>query len=95
MQLAGDPGMVASRDEGSRRDFRLHPAGKPPSRDIDDRICIAVEHLANFPQMGRSGRVPGTRELVITRTPYIAVYQITGETIRIERVLHGAQQLPS
>lgn len=63
--------------------------------DIDDRICIAVEHLANFPQMGRSGRVPGTRELVITRTPYIAVYQITGETIRIERVLHGAQQLPS
>lgn len=31
--------------------------------DIDDRIEIAVEGLAKFPEMGRSGRVEGTRSL--------------------------------
>lgn len=44
--------------------------------------------------MGREGRVEGTRELVIDRSPYIAVYSILGETVRILRVLHGAQKWP-
>jgi len=38
--------------------------------------------------------VLGTRELVISRTPYIAAYCITGDTVRILRVLQGAQQWP-
>jgi plasmid stabilization system protein ParE len=44
--------------------------------------------------MGRPGRIEGTRELVISRTPYIAAYRIGGDTVRILRVLHGAQQWP-
>jgi len=47
-----------------------------------------------FPEMGRPGRVDGTRELVIQRTSYIAAYRITGTTVRILRVLHGAQMWP-
>lgn len=35
----------------------------------DDRIEKAIETLLRFPQSGRSGRVEGTRELVITGTP--------------------------
>jgi plasmid stabilization system protein ParE len=50
--------------------------------------------LAQFPVMRRSGRIEGTRELVISGTPYIATYGVDGETIRILRVLHGAQQWP-
>ena len=42
----------------------------------------------------RPGRVAGTRELVITGTPYVAAYAVTAETIRILRVLHGAQRWP-
>jgi addiction module RelE/StbE family toxin len=61
---------------------------------IDDRIRTRVMGLAQFPQMGRPGRIEGTRELVISGTPYIAAYQIDGETVRILRVLHGAQQWP-
>ena len=48
-------------------------------------------HLA---ESGRPGRVPGTRELVIPRTPYVAAYALTRDCIRILRVLHGAQMWP-
>lgn len=61
---------------------------------IDDRIVAAARRLRDFPESGRSGRVAGTRELVITGTPYVAAYQVTGETVRILRVLHGSQQWP-
>ncbi|WP_229518234.1 type II toxin-antitoxin system RelE/ParE family toxin [Paraburkholderia terrae] len=61
---------------------------------VDDRIRTQVRQLLQFPETGRPGRVEGTRELVISRTPYIAAYRITGDTVRILRVLHGAQQWP-
>jgi addiction module RelE/StbE family toxin len=61
---------------------------------VDDRIRIGVEGLARFPLMGRPGRIDGTRELVISNTPYVAAYRIAGDTVRILRVLHGAQQWP-
>ena len=61
---------------------------------VDDRIRQQVEGLIKFPEMGRRGRIEGTRELIIQRTPYIAAYCIVGETIRILRVLHGAQMWP-
>jgi toxin ParE1/3/4 len=61
---------------------------------VDDRIRIQVGSLERFPESGRPGRVDATRELVIDRTPYIAAYRIVGHTVRILRVLHGAQQWP-
>jgi toxin ParE1/3/4 len=61
---------------------------------VDDRIRAQVAGLARFPKAGRSGRVEGTRELVIHRTPYIVAYSIARNTVRILRVLHGAQQWP-
>ena len=61
---------------------------------IDNRIEDVVEALIKMPGMGRPGRIEGTRELIIDRTPYIVAYFISGETIRILRVPHGAQQWP-
>jgi toxin ParE1/3/4 len=61
---------------------------------VDDRIRAQVRRLARYPESGRLGRVAGTRELVIHRTPYIAAYRVVGDTVRILRVLHGAQQWP-
>ncbi|MEO8725558.1 MAG: type II toxin-antitoxin system RelE/ParE family toxin [Acidobacteriaceae bacterium] len=61
---------------------------------VDDRIRAQVEGLREFPEIGRPGRIDGTRELIIQRTPYIAVYHIDREVVRILRVLHGAQQWP-
>ena len=61
---------------------------------VDDRIRQQVEELRKFPKIGRPGRIDGTRDLIIQRTPYIAAYRIAGKTIRILRVLHGAQMWP-
>jgi len=61
---------------------------------VDDRIEEAVERLVRFPMSGRIGRVDGTRELVIDRTPYIAAYRIADRKIRVLRLLHGAQEWP-
>jgi plasmid stabilization system protein ParE len=47
-----------------------------------------------FPEMGRPGRVDGTRDLIIQRTPHIIAYSIAGKTSRILRLLHGAHMWP-
>lgn len=58
-------------------------------------IVEAVEtDLPGNPRMGRPGRVNGTRELVITQTPYIVPYRIKADTIQILRVYHGAKRWP-
>lgn len=60
-----------------------------------DEIERQTGLLVTQPKMGRVGRVKGTRELVISRTPFIAVYRIMGKRIEILRFLHGAQNWPS
>ena len=59
-----------------------------------DEIEKQTDRLAEHPKLGRLGRVKGTRELVIARTPFLAVYRIQGELVQILRFLHGAQQWP-
>ena len=61
---------------------------------VDERISEQLQVLARFPQSGRKGRVYGTRELVISRTPYIVAYRISDDTVRILRVLHSARIWP-
>jgi addiction module RelE/StbE family toxin len=75
--------------------FDYIEADSPPAAaTVDDRIREQVEGLTQFPEIGRPGRIEGTREMVIHRTPYIAAYRIAGDTVRILRVLHGAQLWP-
>jgi toxin ParE1/3/4 len=49
-----------------------------------------VEQLASFPLSDRKGRVPNTRELVISNTPFIAIYTVEKDRIVILAVYHGA-----
>jgi toxin ParE1/3/4 len=59
------------------------------------RVIDNVELLlpAN-PEMGRPGRVPGTRELVIPKTPFIVPYRVQGNMLQILRVYHAARPWP-
>jgi addiction module RelE/StbE family toxin len=58
-------------------------------------IFEATDRLEHFPQ---SGRVvpeladPNTREIIVGS--YRAIYDISGEVVRILTILHGARQFP-
>ncbi|MEN3145892.1 type II toxin-antitoxin system RelE/ParE family toxin [Neorhizobium sp. IRAMC:178] len=60
---------------------------------IVDEIHGQASRLLEFPYSGRTGRVEGTRELPVLRTPYVIVYAV-GDDVAILRVLHGAQRWP-
>src|SRR5690349_13467161 len=57
-------------------------------------VLDSVALLAQQPGLGRSGRVHGTRELVVPKTRYIVPYRVRGETIEILRVFHTSRRLP-
>lgn len=55
-------------------------------------IRKAVEQLADHPHLGRPWRAEGTRELVIAGTPFILVYRVLNDCVRILSVIHGARR---
>lgn len=59
-----------------------------------DEIEADARGLVAHPRIGRPGRRPGTRELVVSGTPYIVAYRLKGREIQILRILHGARQWP-
>jgi len=62
---------------------------------IVSHILHSVQDLlVRQPQMGRPGRVPGTRELVVPRTPYIVPYRVQANRLEVLRVYHAARKWP-
>ena len=64
--------------------------GTPSGALVHRRIDL----LAEFPEYGRTGRKPDTRELVFSGLPYVAIYRIQLDLVEILRILHGAQDGP-
>jgi len=63
-----------------------------------ERLALLIEAkallLINQPNMGRPGRVDGTREFVVTGTPYILPYRVRDGRVEILAVLHASRQWP-
>ena len=59
------------------------------------RILKAVHLLQTRPEMGRPGRVVGTRELVVPDTPYILPYRVRRGRLELIAVFHGRQKWPA
>jgi plasmid stabilization system protein ParE len=57
--------------------------------------CAAVAMLAEQPGLGRPGRVPGTRELIVAKTRYLVPYRVRGGTVEVLRVFHTSRRLPN
>lgn len=88
---------------------RFSPSAKADIQSIYDYLAVdnpvaasrvaasiksATAQLALFPRSGRNGAVEMTRELVIPRLPYIAVYTISDEEVKIIAIFHAAQDIP-
>jgi len=61
---------------------------------VAGRILDAVELLQKHPEIGRPGRVVGTRELVVPETPYVIPYRVRGQRLELIAVFHGRQKWP-
>ena len=59
-----------------------------------ERAREAIEYLEDHPNIGRPGRLSGTRELVISGTPFVVIYWVRGAAVQVLRVLHHARKWP-
>jgi len=57
-------------------------------------VALVDERLGNLPELGRPGRVDGTRELIVPATPFFIPYRVKQDRIEIARIYHSARRWP-
>jgi addiction module RelE/StbE family toxin len=83
----------ATRQLDQAHDYSTLSNNKEVAARITMQIVSGVQ-LPAFPMSGKAGRVAGTRELVLSNTPFIAAYIIDKADIVILAIYHGAQHWP-
>jgi toxin ParE1/3/4 len=84
----------ATQQLDQAHDYIALSNSKEVAAQMTMQIVNSVQQLATFPMSGRAGRVSGTRELVISHTPFIAAYVVEKADIVVLAIYHGAQQWP-
>ncbi len=76
-----------------RKEIRKYIAQDNPAAamTLDELFSERAGRLTDHPGLGRPGRVAGTRELVAHQN-YILVYDVTGDLVRVLRILHAARK---
>jgi addiction module RelE/StbE family toxin len=64
------------------------------ARKTVQAIYSTISLLREQPEIGRIGRVAGTRELAIPATPYVVVYEAGQDAVLLLAVMHGARKWP-
>ncbi len=83
---------AARRDLAHIRSFISQDSPRAASR-LAVELVAACDRLEMFPERGRPGSVPGTRELT-TVWPYVIVYRVRKDAVEILRIWHGKQNRP-
>ena len=80
---------------------RLNQIGAYISKDsfisaerLISTLMAATQALVEFPEMGRSGRVSGSRELPVPHLPYIFIYRVKSDALEILTIIHTPQEWP-
>ena len=90
--------LVGAVEAGSRQDRRaicdyIETRDVQAALELDKLFSTKATKLTTVPQLGKPGRVPGTRELVAHKR-YVLVYEVAGNQIQVLRVLHTARKWP-
>jgi len=82
------------RSRNNVADIQDYLNGKNPAAaaQVLGEIRQSAKCLRDFPMMGHSGRRAGTRELVLSKYPYILIYRLTSVKVAIIAVLHQRQK---
>ena len=84
---------LAAEDLASAYDY-IAAQNPSAARRVVNRIESALGALRAHPEIGRPGRVEGTRELVIAGTPFILPYRLARKRIEILALIHSARRWP-
>jgi len=87
----------SARAIGHLADLRAYMARENPgaAARTATMLLAAVDRLAELPNLGRPGRVSGTRELVVPGTRYVIPYRLRAEHLEIIAVFHGRRRWPT
>lgn len=58
------------------------------------KIYSIIQSLKEWPYRGRIGREAGTRELIISPLPDIAIYRVHDQSVEVLRIYHSVQNRP-
>ncbi len=64
---------------------RINPA---LAKELSLMIKQSIENLSNLPNMGRPGKKIGTRELIVTKYPYIMAYRVRNNVLEVLAIIH-------
>ena len=85
---------LALNDLEAIGDYIRRDSSAEISARLIKQIVTGVGSLTTFPHLGRAGRVPETRELVVPNTSYIVPYRVKDNEVQILAVFHSARRWP-
>lgn len=75
-------------------DYWLHEKSETGADKMLESILSTVDLLMHNPELGRTGRIAATRELILKPLPFVLAYRTRRNGIEILALLHGARKWP-
>ncbi len=76
--------------------YHYAESGPRTAQAVERRIVEQLEGLPPFPErIRKSERIPGARELVINRLPYIAFVKLVPDAMVVLDIVHSARKFPA